>query len=157
MLRVHKGDSVWSLEGSNVAVFVTDVLLGDDNTVCVTCDPQRYFNQLEKHSWCENSTSTLPLEKSTMQRIVQKVLKQPGSLTEPLTWVEDLAVGLFAVEGDGSASKIFQPAEVFDTNRGLSQVCLVYNHDRCLSVRLHGPESGRSVILVQALIHSSLY
>ena len=29
-------------------VFVTDVLLGDDNTVCVTCDLQRYFNQLEK-------------------------------------------------------------------------------------------------------------
>ena len=154
---MHKADSVWPLEGSNVAAFLTDVLLGDDNTVCVTCDLQRYFNQLEKQSWCENSTSTLLLEKNTMQRIVQKVLKQPGSLTEPLTWVEDFGVGLFAVERHGSSSKIFQPAEVFDTNRGLSQVCFVNSHDRCLSVRLHGPESGRPVILVQALIHSSLY
>ena len=93
--EVHRGDCVWPLEGSNVAVFVTDVLLGDDNTVCVICDLQRYFNQLEKHSWCENSTSTLPLEKSTMQRIVQKVLKQPGSSTEPLSWVEDLGDGPF--------------------------------------------------------------
>ena len=39
VLEVHQGDCVWPLEGSNVAVFVTDVLLGDDNTVCVlvTC------------------------------------------------------------------------------------------------------------------------
>ena len=59
-------------------VFVTDVLLGDDNTVCVTCDLQRYFSQLQKHSWCEKSTSTLPLEKSTMQRIVHKSPQTAG-------------------------------------------------------------------------------
>ena len=66
VLRVHKGDCVWPVEGCNVEVFVTDVLLGDDNSLCVTCDAQRSCNQLEKHSRCKNSTSTLPLEKSTM-------------------------------------------------------------------------------------------
>ena len=76
---------------------------------------------------------------------------------EPPAWVEDPGVGLFAFERDGSASKIFQPAEVYDNNRSLSEVCFVYNHDRCLSVRLSGPESGRPVILVQAVIHSALY
>ena len=80
----------WPLEGSNVAVFVTDVLLGDDNTVCVTCGPQLYCNQFEKHSRCENSTCTLPL------RIVQNVdtVCVPRKLP---TWVEDPEVGHFAV------------------------------------------------------------
>ena len=155
VLRVHKGDCVWPLEGSNVAVFVTDVFLCDDNTVCVTCDPQRFKkHQLEKHSWCENSVSTLPLEKTTILLIVQNVdiVCVPGG-----TWVEDPGVGLFAVEIDGSALKMFQPAEVHDNNRGLSQIRLVYNHDRCLSVRLHGLESGRPTILGQAVIHSALF
>ena len=57
---------------------------------------------------------------------------------------------VFAVERDGSASKIIQLAEVQASNRGLSQVCLVYIHGRCLSERLHEPESGRPEILVQA-------
>ena len=83
-----RGDCVWPVEGSNVAVFVTDVLFGDDNTVCVTCDPQRYCNQLEKHCRCESSTSTLPLEKSTVQRIVQNVDTAcgPRALTHLLGW-----------------------------------------------------------------------
>ena len=154
---MHKGDCVWPVEGSNVAVFVTDVLLGDDNTVCVTCDPQRYCNQLEKHCRCKSSTSTLRLEKSTVQRIVQNVDTACGPRgADGPTWVEDPGVGLFAVEGDGSASKIFQPARVYHNNRGLSQIRLVYNHDRCLSVRLHGLESGRPAVLGQAVIHSAL-
>ena len=82
VLRVHKGDCVWPLEGSS------EVLLGDDNTLCVTCDPQRYCNQLEKHCRCESSTSTLPLEKSTVQRIVQNVDTAcgPRGLTDLLGW-----------------------------------------------------------------------
>ena len=59
--------------------------------------------------------------------------------------MEDPGVGLFASETDGSASKIFQPAEVYDNNRVLSQIRLV-----------HGLESGRLAILGQAVIHSAL-
>ena len=92
-------------------MFVTYVLLGDDNTVCVTCDPQRHCKQFEKHSRCESRTSTLPLERSTVQRIVQNVdtVCGPRGLTDLLGWKTQVW-GLFAFERDGSASKIFQPA-----------------------------------------------
>ena len=138
-------------------MFVTDVLLGDENTVCVTCDPQRNCNQLEKHSRCESSTSTLPLEKSSVQRIVQNVDTACGlrGLTDLLGW-KTQRWAFFAFERDGSASKVFQSAEVYDNNRGLSQVRLVHKHDRCLSVRFHVLESGRPANSGQLVIHSAL-